>query len=193
MTPEEFEQVIGKPLTAFAHQCHAASIQLVKSGYFGPKARVLRGTCRGVMGQHSWVGICDKTEVYRHNIYVYDPTLWSYTGADPEVWEGKAITLGHRPHGHGSIFQWGRPDHPTDKVIDLAAPEGGWSPQAETFLDMLGPLDRRGWMVLFDAPMGDWPASEILEQASKTELAPFIPIDRLGMLTDLNPSGLYLP
>lgn len=60
---------------------------------------------------------------------------------------------------------------------------------------MLGPLDRRAWHLLASqAPVLGWPAAEIIAAMDDTEeLSAFVPIDRLGMLTDRNPGGLYLP
>jgi hypothetical protein len=93
--------------------------------------------------------------------------------------------------GWGSIWEYGRPDFPTGDVIALD--RTGLSPFAVMFLDMLGPLDRRGWHVLFDGPMEGWPAGEIIAAAYGTPtLKALIPIDRVGMLTDLNPMGVYL-
>lgn len=47
--------------------------------------------------------------------------------------------------------------------------------------------------MLANLPVGDWPAAEILGQiADHPDLGHHIPIDVLGMVTDHNPSGLYL-
>lgn len=191
-----FESVTGRPLTDFAHQCHVASLLLVKARLW-PNARVLRGGCAKVPGQHSWIALTGKEGVYDERVTVVDPTMWSYTGEEPYVWVGLARQVPHRPHGAGRIMEWGRPERAHESGEDeivVKPPLGGWTPLAAEWLRMLGPLGRRGWMRLFDAPMADWPAGEILEQAEKDErLSALIPIDRLGMLTDLNPGGLYLP
>lgn len=40
----------------------------------------------------------------------------------------------------------------------------------------------------------NWPAAEIIAAIDDTKaLSALVPIDILGMLTDRNPSGLYLP
>lgn len=58
---------------------------------------------------------------------------------------------------------------------------------------MVGPLDRPGWMRLASCPVGGWPAAEVLAAMDDTPaLQTLVPIDRLGMLTDRNPGGLYL-
>ena len=42
------------------------------------------------------------------------------------------------------------------------------------------------------APVEDWPAGEIFAAMDDTEgLKALVPIDKLGMLTDRNPGGLY--
>lgn len=191
MNPIEFETAVGKPLSWYNHQCHSASIALVKSGYY-PVARVARGTCHGVGGQHSWVVLSN--DCYDKHAEVVDPTLWSY---DPEVtgvWQGRANVKPHVPHRAGSIFKWGKPRCGDGPIIELASRKG-LSADAELFLEMLGPLDRYGWaLLLSSAPVEGWPASEILTAADNTPtLTALIPIDSLGMLTDLNPGGLYLP
>ncbi|MFT4011248.1 MAG: hypothetical protein QM655_14530 [Nocardioidaceae bacterium] len=48
LTIEQIEEAIGS-LDLYAHECHAASIALVKSGLLG-ESRVARGTCAGVGG-----------------------------------------------------------------------------------------------------------------------------------------------
>lgn len=187
MTPDQFEATVGAPLETFHHQCHAASIALVKSGVLGDGARVARGTCPGVGGQHSWVVLGDP---YYPDVPVVDPTLWSYLDGAPELWEGRAHIRPHTPHGAGSIWDWGRPVAGDGPIIKL----DGLSRDAELFLQLLGPLDRRGWLNLFSAPVGGWPAAEVYAAAWQSdELGALVRIDLVGMLTDLNPSGLYLP
>jgi hypothetical protein len=186
VTPADFENAVGAKLREFDLNCHAASIALVKAGI---GTRVARGTTPGIAGQHSWV-------VFGHDCYdpkarVLDPTLWSYTGEEPYIWEGLASERPHTPHGHGSIWAWGRPDYPTGPVITIDAE---WSREAANFLGILGPLDMNGWRQLAHAPVQGWPAGEILAAMHGVpEIAQWIPIDRIGMLTDVNPGGLYLP
>ena len=53
-------------------------------------------------------------------------------------------------------------------------------------------LDRQGWEQLLNAPVGGWPASNIIHCADADErLAMAIPVDVVGMITDINPNGLY--
>lgn len=178
------------PLDDWARQCHAASITLIKSGVLPTPARVARGSCAGVGGQHSWVVLSD--DVYDHDAIIIDPTLWSY---DPNV-TGVLVDKNrfrHHPHGSGSIWQYGRPEHKGGPDIELT-PSFEFSAEAETFLRLVGPLDRDGWRALAHFPMEEWPSREIITAMAETDgLLAFIPIDILGMLTDRNPKGLYLP
>lgn len=190
MTPADFENVVGAKLHEFAYNCHAASIALVKKGI---GTRVARGTTPGVAGQHSWVVFGD--DCYAKDARVIDPTLWSYVSPDdpPFIWEGVASDRPHRPHGHGSIWEWGRPDYPTGDIIELPLSDP-FAPDAERFLAILGPLDMNGWRQLAHAPVEGWPSGKIFAaMAAVPEIAQWIPIDILGMVTDLNPGGLYLP
>lgn len=191
MSPEEFEKAVGRPLAAFAQDCHAASLALVRSGVLGPKARVARGWCPGVRGQHSWVAV--DGDCYDPEGRIVDPTLWSYREDVSGVWEGDMFDLGHRPHGTGNIATYGCPTGRGGEVIAL----DGLSAEAENFLQMVteigGPMDVHSWMSLASAPVGGWPAAEIIGAMLKHErLAGFVPIDIVGMLTDSNPGGLYL-
>src|SRR6185503_13529455 len=159
-------QIIGAPLAQTAKQCHGVSLAIVRSGRI-PGARVARGTCRGVPGQHSWEVV--------------------------GVWHGMATNDGrHVPHGgHGSIWGWGKPTSGDGPPIDLT-PTKTLSRAARVFLDLLGPLDRRGWAMLAEAPVLGWPAAEIIAAMDDTaDLRTLVPIDRLGMLTDRNPCSLY--
>lgn len=76
-------------------------------------------------------------------------------------------------------------------MIKLAVPV---SREAELFLDLCGPLDQKGWAELIHSPVEGWPAAEIIAAVDDTpELSTLIPVDILGMLTDRNPQGVYLP
>lgn len=186
-------------LGMWAHQCHAASLHLVKSGVFGDTpVRVARGTANGVPGQHSWVVV--GSDCYEP-FHIIDPTLWSYRedvngiyvwslGAYPH----SRSRYRHTPHGAGSIWAWGRPGSHGGEPVALT-PTEPLSRTAQAFLDMIGPLDMRGWSTLLSrAPVGGWPAGEVIAAADDTPaLAALVPVDRLGMLTDRNPNGLYLP
>ena len=187
MTREEFEAAVGSPLHEWGGQCHAASLALVKSGAVGP-ARVARGTCPGVPGQHSWVILGDNC--YDLNATVIDPTLWSYDETVEGIWVGKAKDRPHRPHGYGSIWEWGRPHEATGEVLTL---DYEFSARARMFLDLLGPLDFEGWCMLAHAPVKGWPSDEIFTAMARDErLAHRVPIDIVGMATRENPGGLYL-
>lgn len=121
-----------------------------------------------------------------------DPVLWSYSEEDPFILVCKLSELGHRPHGAGNIWQWGRPPEAEGEPL-LLTPPRGFSVEAQQFLELIGPLDRRGWSILAHAPTEGWPAGEILAAISDTEeLEAIVPIDMIGMLTDRNPGGLYL-
>lgn len=190
-SPEEMIQALGGSLEPWYHQCHAASLRLVNSGVFGDIfVRVARGTADGVPGQHSWIVV--GRDCYNPAAPVVDATLWSYVDSVAGIWIGKARERHHTPHGAGSIWDWGRPGSPTGPVIELR-PRTPLSRAAQRFLDLLGPLDYQGWSVLAHAPVQGWPAGEIYEAMSFTPgLKSLVPIDRVGMLTDLNPGGLYL-
>lgn len=196
ITPREVAEIIGAPFENTAHSCHAVSLAVVKAkaqtdpAWAG--ARVARGTCEGVIGQHSWIVI--GADVYQPGLPLVDPTLWSYNKAVAGVYHGVTDNGWHVPHGGaGDIWEWGRPAYPKQAPIPLT-PKGELSSDAQLFLELLGPLDRRGWMTLADAPVAGWPAREIIAAMYDTpEIRALIPIDRVGMLTDYNPAGLYLP
>lgn len=189
MTPAEFEAAVGRPLVAFRFQCHAASLALVRSASSPDGARVARGSCPGVLGQHSWVVLGG--DCYDERAQVIDATLWSYDDAVREIWTGRADERPHTPHGAGSIFQWGKPEGKGGPPIELDA---DLSTQARDFLAMLGPLDRKGWAQLAHAPVGLWPAAEIIgAMYDDARLGALVPIDIVGMVTDRNPGGLYCP
>jgi hypothetical protein len=178
------------PLDGWAAQCHAASLKLVQHGALGA-CRVARGWCDGVVGQHSWVVLGD--DCYDDAAVIIDPTLWSYDDTVQGVWVGTYRKGRHEPHGKGSIWKWGRPNDPTGPIVTLT-PREPFSSNAEAFLELLGPLDFEGWCRLANAPVGMWPAGEILSAIEDTKgLSGRVPIDILGMLTDQNPQGLYLP
>lgn len=176
---------IGMPMAEWKHKCHEVSLAIVRAKIFSP-SRVARGVCRNVFSQHSWVVL--GKDCYDPDAQILDATLWSY---DPQV---KGVWFGndgrHVPHGAGSIWNYGKPPEPEGPIIELAVPI---SKKAQGFLDLIGPMDRRGWHVLLNSPVGEWPASEIIAAADDTPaLSPMIPIDILGMITDRNPGGLYL-
>lgn len=195
LTVEQVEEAIG-PIEGYAHQCHAASIALVKSGLLG-ESRVARGTCRGVSGQHSWAVV--GMDCYDEDATIVDLTAWSYDMDVPRVWVTTMAESPHRPHGWGkSLISWGCPTGGGGEHIDLT-PTKPFGHQAkfwveEMFPNAVGNLDRRFWSNLVNhAPMVGWPAGEVIAAMADTpEVAALVPIDLLGMLTDRNPSGMYL-
>lgn len=183
---EEVAKAIDLPLEGWAGQCHAVSLALLQAGVV--QGRVARGWCPLVPGQHSW--IVQGEDCYDPDAQIVDPTLWTYSEKVEGIWEGSAAEGLHLPHGLGSIWAYGRPPKPTEEPVPLDAE--GLSQAARSFLELVGPLDRQGWMVLFGSPVGDWPAAEIIGQAYEDPaLSLLIPIDIVGMLTDHNPGGLY--
>jgi hypothetical protein len=187
ITLDDVQAAIGD-LRKWAHQCHAGSLALVRSGILGEGARVARGWLPGIPGQHSWATIGDPYAKYGA---VIDVTRWSYEDVDPYVWRGTRSFGGYAPHGVGHIVDFGKPTSTGEEPIALT-PKTPLSVSARAFLRILGPLDRRGWMALASAPVGGWPAGEILAAMDDTaELSALIPVDKLGMATDRNPGGLY--
>jgi len=183
---KQAKEILG-PLKGWKHDCHAASVRLVKMG-FG--TRVARGWCDGVRGQHSWVVMGD--DCYSHKALIVDPTLWSYREDVKGIYVGNVQKYGHIPHGHGSIWEAGKPTRGNGPIIKLT-PEKELSAAADVFLDLLGPLDFQGWNQLANSPVGGWPAKEILTAIYQTkDIRSTIPIDIVGMVTDLNPHGLYM-
>lgn len=183
------------------HNCHTVSLAIVKTGLFGPDARVARGFHPKVRGQHSWAVIpgTDRIRsvplVYDHHAVIIDCTLWSYDEHYELVTVEKNLLDQWVPHGMGSIWTYGPPRKVeiTDPLLAIDLDREGLSPEAVEFLDTYGPYDAYAWMRLLNGPMLGWPAKEIIEAAAKDRrLNGFIPIDIKGMLTDLNPSGLYL-
>jgi hypothetical protein len=197
----ELARRVGADPQKWWHQCHAASLTIVKAQVY-PGARVARGTAKGVGGQHSWVVVPPEGGVdygsspvaYHPNSQIIDPTLWSYDEQVTDVWVGPNLKR-HTPHGAGSIWAWGRPyDTSRGKSVIELTPKEPLSSRAVSFLEMVGPLDRNGWATLASAPVDGWPAGEILAAMDDTEpISALIPIDKLGMTTDRNPGGLYLP
>lgn len=186
-------EIIGDAFHTTAGRCHAVSLAIVQSGRI-PGSRVARGTCRNVPGQHSWVVV--GPDCYDPDARIVDPTLWAHAALGGQrVWHGTARQGWHVPHGAaGTIWTYGKPTWTGGTIIHLT-PTATLSRTARQFLNILGPLDCAGWGMLANAPIGgNWPAAEIIAAMDDTpELAPLVPIDILGMLTDRNPGNLYLP
>ena len=198
----ELAERIGSDAEAWFHNCHAASIAIVRSGFY-KGARVARGTARGVGGQHSWVVLPPKEDwsteidgplVYYPMATVLDPTLWSYDPSVTSLYRTVNLTR-HMPFGFGNIWQQGGPlPAPTREIIEIAGLDQ-LSADAIRFLDIAAPdgLDFIGWSHLASSPTGGWPSGEIIEAMHNTpRLTALIPIDILGHVTDVNPSGAYM-
>ena len=185
----EIEAAVGSPCVEWGGQCHAMSLKVLKTGLFGP-GRVTRGLTAGATGQHSWITLGD--DVYDPHALIVDPTVWWYRRAPKKAFIHVVRNEPrlYIPNGSGNIWKYGAPPDPEGEVIWLS---GNVSDEAEAFLEACGPLDRRGWMFLANAPVGGWPAAEIISAICDTpELGPaLVPIDRIGHLTDRNPNGLY--
>ncbi len=186
----DLEAIVGSPFETWGGHCHEVSIAIVKAQVF-KGSRVARGWAKGVVGQHSWIVV--GPDCYASNAEIVDPTIWAYSKTVKTVWYGRAEQGWHFPHGAGVIWDGGRPENasPGEEVwldkSDLSEP-------AKTFLSYVEPLDYHGWCVLASLPVGGWPAAEIhLALQRDTRLRGCSPIDVLGMLTDINPSALYLP
>jgi hypothetical protein len=190
--PETLGAAIGVPYREWASRCHEISGELLNTGLFGP-GRIARGWANGVRGQHSWIVLGE--DVYaEENVWV-DPTLNHWRGKPDK---GISVNLAERllpfqaPHGYGQIYAAQKPRSWGGPVVALT-PSSELSEAAEGFLELLGPLDRRGWMQLASGPMQGWPAGEIIAAIDDTKrLKAVVPIDILGMLTDRDPAGIYL-
>lgn len=182
--PEEWAKAIGVPLTDWKDRCHEISLACIRADLV--EGRVARGWAQGIGGQHSWIATGDP---YDPADLIVDPTWWCWNQPDPTILQTNIRMGAHVPHGYGNIWSYGRPDRAEGPIV---APPEGLSKAAMDFLDLIGPMDKRGWQVLLNAPVLGWPAAEIIEAASHvSELAANIPIDVLGMLTDQNPGEVY--
>jgi hypothetical protein len=187
----EIEAAVGEPCVAWGNRCHEMSVKVLRTGLFGP-GRVVRGITAGPTGQHSWIVLGD--DPYETYALIVDPTIWFYHRAPDRAFIHVVRNQPrlYVPNGAGNIWEHGAPPDPAGEIIRLKA-EGGLSDLARTFLEFCGPLDRRGWMFLANAPVEGWPSREIMEAiADDPQLGPaLVPIDVLGMLTDRNPGDLY--
>jgi hypothetical protein len=182
----EVKKVLG-PLDGWAGHCHGASMAIVEHELF--TCRVARGTCEGVGSQHSWVVL--GKDCYDKEAPIIDPTLCGYRDDVKGIWTGTMRDGLHRPHGQGSIWEWGRPVAGDGEKIELDPGDTPFSVDALAFFDALGPLDRMGWARLANAPVEEWPAAEIMPAINRT-VGPLVPIDIIGMLTNENPGNLYI-
>jgi hypothetical protein len=185
----DVEKAVELPFEKWAGNCHSVSIRIVKSGLIEGPCRVARGGCKGVYCQHSWIilGKC----CYREDAKIIDPTMWGYVEGVDGIWYGTMADGLHRPHGIGTIWEWGMPQSEGGPAIELKLPD-----MAEYFLSMIpGTRDKAFWQdLLSQAPVQGWPVKQVYEAAYEhPELSALIPLDKLGMVTDVNPGGLYLP
>lgn len=192
ITVHSISEKLGIPRERMTHQCHSISIAMLNAGMV-PGGRVARGSARGVAGQHSWIVV---GHPYDASAQIIDSTFWSYRHDVSDVWFGTLVSGLHHPHGWASIFDSPPPIFRSDGGEEIRL--DGLSNRAEGFLKLLrertGTLDIRTWMSLFNGPMLGWPSAEIIDRAWQNDtLRPLIPIDIVGMLTDHNPGGLYLP
>lgn len=179
--------LIGTPFPQWAHRCHEISLKLLRTGEFGA-GRIARGMCAHVPGQHSWIVLGN--DCYDPDATIVDPTLWSYTTAQTGIFVGRNMQW-HRPHGTGFYMEAPMPCIHDGENVELADPDS-LSDEAWEFLEELGLLDLRGWGEVAHLPVGGWPAAEIITAMDDTpSLRALVPIDRLGMLTDRNPGGVY--
>jgi len=186
---EQVEAATGIPASAWENRCHEVALAIVKSDLFD-YARVARGYADGIRGQHSWV-VLDH-DVYSRYSVILDPTYNVNIGGDPLLWWGTLDSGVHHPKGAGSIWDFGAPGNSSFSDAYHLNTEG-LSASARSFIHMIEPLNRQGWASLAHFPMQGWPSGEIIERMYEDEnLRPFIPIDIVGMVTDINPSGLYL-
>lgn len=182
------ERAISLRFEDWAHSCHRVSIAIIKSGVLPVPGRVARGWAKEVTSQHSWIALGDP---YNPSTPLLDPTLWSYRPGVEGVWQGTLQAGIHSPHGNASVWDTGQPIYQGGPGIRLDRSD--LSVAAIAFLDLIEPLDYRGWCALMNGGMLEWPASEIVSRAyGDHRIMSAIPIDIVGMLTDHNPGGLYL-
>jgi len=176
----------------FAQDCHSVSLALIRSGLLGeggPNLRVARGACFGVGGQHSWAVL---GHPYDDKATIVDLTLWSYDASKPRIWVGDMEHGLHRPKGYGWIYESERPHARGGEIVEIDT--ANMSMEAQHFLQVIGPLDVRGWGALWSrSGMLGWPAREILEGFidQNPTMAALVPIDIIGMVTDRNPQEIY--
>lgn len=196
MTTLTIEQVVSitscDSFPEVANRCHEVSLAIVKSGILPAVSRVARGFCDGVVSQHSWISVGD---LYCVESELIDPTLWCHQNNGMYIWHGTLADKLHQPHGWFDgveIWDYGRPVScdPTEAVELNPAMI---TPSLRKFLEVLGPMSIQGWADLAsNFPVLGWPFSELYMVMVETpRLAALVPVDRLGMLTDLNPGGMY--
>jgi hypothetical protein len=120
---------------------------------------------------------------------ILDATLWCYDPSADAPWYGTYADGRHKPHHAGRLGRMRQALAGDGPPVRL---EADWSPEAARFLAEVGPLDFQGWGRLLSGPVEDWPAAEIVAAAhADPRTRALIPIDTVGMLTDINPGGAY--
>lgn len=189
-------EAIGLPADDWINRCHEVSLALLRTDYFREvfppeeyPARVARGFAAGIWSQHSWIAV--DGDCFDEKALIVDPTLWCHRDDVEGIYHGTLADGIHTPHGAGVIWAWGKPTAGDGEPIALD--RTGLSDVARKFLDLVEPLDHRGWHALLSqAPVGGWPAAEIVDRAcDHPALKALVPIDRKGMLTERNPESLY--
>lgn len=196
MNAEEVAKAISIPLERWHGQCHTVSLAIVKKKLFGP-SRVARGTCEGVGSQHSWVVLSARPgSMYEKSTPLLDPTLWTYRDDVEGLFFGTCASKWHTPKGAGDLWAFGCPQSPGGEELIPKEPITG---SATSFLRFLkttaGTLSYGFWMRFFSqCPMANPPIlRDLIDACYRDErIRGAIPVDIVGMLTDHNPSGLYL-
>lgn len=188
---DELLERTGRTAEQLWRQCHVASLALVNLRIW-PGARVARGVAYGVHGhQHSWVVVGDP---YDGDAPAADATWWSFQheGEPPHIRYGTQRSLGLTPHGSGFIFD---APYPTSGGGPVIPPPASLDGDALRVVRQFGPLDAQGWAMLASLPPAGLPHSRDILTAmwQDDRLRVYCKIDVVGMATDLNPSGLYLP
>lgn len=195
--PQRLAEKIKIPLEHWEGSCHAVSLALVKTGEFGPDARVARGFAVGVAGQHSWIVLGDP---YAWDAVIIDATHPEFhRGGHHEIVVREfANGRDYVPQGYGVLAEEER-EQIRDVMPPYTGPEKELAPtvplsvDAQLFLDDIGIMDFRRWCWLAsNLPMQGWPSKEIIEAMMDSGLAVCVPKDIQGMVTDRNPQGLYM-
>lgn len=187
---ETARSALGGSLERWACQCHAASLALVKAPLM-PEGRVVRGWCDHVFGQHSWMVV--GMNCYDPDALIIDPTLWSYDDVVEDIWVGR---MGDRPE-HMPHHNWTFWDHKPKRGPGEDIPLERYDSlgrAARMYMDLILPLDYKGWCN-FATHVGalGWPVGQVVEAMyAQKNLRGALPIDLIGMTTEINPHGLYL-
>lgn len=189
LTIQDIVEVTDLPRSAWHTNTKQVAHDLVRSGLL-PTCRVVVGFVSGVEGEHSWV--TTSWDVYDKYALIVDPTMWTFRADIPDVWMGTLHDGLHHPKGEGFIWDSGYPENSSFQDTILL-PQNGLSTYAKYFLSRVEPLNVAGWTALMRLPMQGWPAGEILARMKEVPtLAPLVPEDLEGMLTEKNPGNLYL-